>query len=159
VGSYDAFVLGLARKGHAAPTWRTQAALGDELNQQLGTNAQVVAFGKPELLFFMGRRNPTNIIYLLARTDLAADTFEPGGFRGMVASLKSERPALVVMARVRTRRFANHQNYVALDDWIQADYVLLNSCRAAGGGKFYIRADLADARFAKPSPTSKCFTL
>jgi len=127
-------------------TWQAEQRVADELNQKLGGDAALWIAGKPELLFFMQRQNINKYIYLIGEVDAAVDAFEPGGFRQMLADAQKQKPVLFALGRADRRYFSSEANFQALHQ-LEKKFVRLNRCNALGGGRFFVRPDLADALF------------
>ncbi len=142
-------VLPTAAQAQSQPslgrTWQEQQAVADALNAQLGAEA-VWVVGQAETLFFMRRQNANKYIYLFGKVDAAADAFEPGGLRQVIIDSQTRRPALLVLARLDGDIFATPAHLQLLER-AHNPYVLLKRCRTMVSGRYFVRADLADALF------------
>ncbi len=130
------------RKG----TWNEQQAVADEVNAKLPPGSPVWVLGKAEFLFFMRRVNVNKYFYLFGQVDAAADAFEPGGFKGVFETVEAQQPVLFALSRVAPKKYATKSNFdVVKRRWDH--YVMLERCKLLANGKYYVRADLADALF------------
>lgn len=142
-------------QGQLRRTWQEQQAVADELNRVIPADAPVWIIGQAETLFFMRRQNVNKYIYLFGKVDAAADAFEPGGLRQAIIDAQTAKPVLYVLARLDGDIFANPA-YMSLLERAHNPYILLEHCGTIVSGRYFVRADVADALF--PPGDTGCVT-
>lgn len=138
-------------------TWQEQSEIAQDLNRRLPPDQPVFIIGTAELLFFMARQNLTPYIYFLGETDAAIDALDPGGFEGMLQDVRAERPALIVLTRLKPDHFANLAHLAALRQLSRRTYVRLDACNWLSEIQIFLRADLAESAFPSAN-SSSCFS-
>lgn len=138
-------------------TWQDQQRVAAEMNARLTAQDAAWLVGKSELLFFMRRQNLTRYTTFLRNTDAVLEQIEPGGYGGFTERVRAAQPALIALARLKRRQWADGRRYDRLLAWMNEAYVPLRACKQAGDGKFFVRADLV-SRYASAS-NKNCFTL
>jgi hypothetical protein len=103
----------------------------------------------------MGRHNVNKYIYVFGRVDAAADRFEPGGFKHVIAEVEAQKPVLFALGRFKLRKFASRANFKLLDQ-MTGQYIALKRCPALLSGLYMVRSDRADQLF--PPGAGGCLT-
>lgn len=99
------------------PTLKEQEAEISEITSHLGPGDQIYVHGLAEILVLSRLPNADKHFFLDRGKDEYLDRVEPGGFEGWLARLKSKRPKIVALERMK---FVEHRE--EFYDWVRADY-------------------------------------
>lgn len=99
------------------PTLQDQEAEVAQITSLLEPGDQIFVHGLAEILVLSGRTNADKHFFLDRGKDTYLDKVEPGGFEGWFSRLKSKRPKIVALERLKT--LDHKEEFI---NWVQTDY-------------------------------------
>lgn len=113
-------------------TLQDQDARVRDLVSLLRPGDKIFVHGQTEILVLSGLTNASKYFLLDRGKDAYLDVIEEGGFKGWLQRLKSERPRIVALERLKSLGHLNE-----LQAWVEADY----DARDDGVFRYYVRKD------------------
>jgi hypothetical protein len=101
------------------PTLREQRPAAAEIASHLEPGDKIFVYGRSEILVLLGATNASKYFLLDRGKDEYLDRVEPGGFNGWLERLKTERPKIVLIDRIKETAYLT-----MLVQWVSAEYVL-----------------------------------